>query len=279
MPAPRATPVPSLTPPAIPTALPEGWCFRGMSCAGAAVPSSQDDCCRANLGPGHNASVTTSWCAADQFDAATGQCAAQGCQFCAPPATPTPGPCANLASCNGSCTLTCADGTTVAGQCASDANGACQCSAVCAAPTPCGAGECFDTLTGSCTGQSCGPGLHCSLPDEICDVGGQRCPCQPPPPLPHGHICCQCKDHGPACIDFSYVEVQPICPPGCETFLGQECDAAGAACVALTPCATDHDCDDGNDCTVDRCTASGCTHDCVCVGPAACGPGPGSGAP
>jgi hypothetical protein len=47
--------------------------------------------------------------------------------------------------------------------------------------------------------------------------------------------------------------------------------------VPLIPCASDTDCDDGNGCTIDRCTADGCTHDCVCVGPMACGPGPGRG--
>ena len=194
---------------------------------------------------------------------------------CGPTPTPVPGPCANLATCGGACTLTCADGTTVVGQCASDQSSSCECSAVCAAPTPCGIGECFDTIAFRCTGQPCDGNLHCPLPHQFCDVSGQRCRCQPPPsPLPHGHICCQCKDRVPACFDFSFVEVQPICPPGCDTFLGQECDAATDACVALAPCASDKDCDDGNPCTVDRCMSGGCAHDCVCVGPGACGPGP-----
>jgi hypothetical protein len=131
-------------------------------------------------------------------------------------------------------------------------------------------------MTLSCTGQPCDAALHCPLPNQFCDVSGRRCPCQsPPPPLPHGHICCHCKERVPACFDFSYVEVQPICPPGCDTFLGQECDRTGDTCVPLVPCTTDQDCNDGNGCTIDRCTARGCTHDCVCVGPEACGPGPG----
>ncbi len=280
VPAQRPTPAASGTPPALPTAGPEGWCFRGSSCTGASVPSSLDDCCRSSSRPGQSPfMLAASWCAADQFDASTGQCSAQACQMCAPPATPTPGPCASLASCGGGCTLPCPDGTTVAGQCAPDAGGTCQCAAWCAAPTPCGAGECFDTMTGNCTGQPCDAALHCPLPNEVCDIGGQRCPCQPPAPLPQGHICCQCKDRTPACIDFSYAEVQPICPPGCDTLMGQECDAAGTSCVALAPCASDQDCDDGNSCTVDRCSPSGCTHDCVCVGPGECGPGPTRGAP
>ncbi len=272
----RPTAPPSVTPSAIPTIVPEGWCFHGSSCGGGSVPSSQEDCCRPAFAPGASMGLAASWCASDQFDAVTGQCSAEGCQVCTPPPTPTPGPCANLAACGGGCTLTCADGTTVGGQCMPDASGACQCSALCAAPTPCGVGECFDPVTDICTGRPCDARLHCPLANEVCDVGGQRCPCQPAPPLPQGHICCQCKDQAPACIDFSYVEVQPICPPGCEAFMGQECDTAGASCVPLAPCATDQDCDDGNACTADRCTASGCTHDCVCVGPAGCGPGPGS---
>jgi hypothetical protein len=30
------------------------------------------------------------------------------------------------------------------------------------------------------------------------------------------------------------------------------------------PCTSDADCDDGNGCSVDRCTTSGCVHECVC---------------
>lgn len=190
-------------------------------------------------------------------------------------ATPTPGACADAATCTGPCTVTCADGMAVAGTCVGDAAHACGCSAACRAPTPCGAGQCFDTLTFRCTGQACGPGLHCPLPNQLCDVSGRFCPCEPPPPPAHGRICCQCKEPVPACFDLQFVEAQPICPPGCETFVGQECDGRTDQCVPLTPCAADKDCDDQNGCTRDRCTADGCVHDCLCVGPHACGPGPG----
>jgi hypothetical protein len=312
LPAVQPTPLASATPLATPTPETEGRCFKGPNCAGQSVPLAQDECCRA-ANPSSIFPGITSWCPPDQIDPSTAGCDATACQTCGdcgdrpacnglcatrcpdgsiqsgvceadsschcsatcgPTPSPTAGPCANLTSCGGVCALTCADGTTVAGQCA-DQNGTCQCTAVCAAPTPCGIGECFDTMTLSCTGQPCGAGLRCPLPNQFCDVSGRRCPCQPPPPpLPHGHICCQCKHRVPACFDFSYVEVQPICPPGCETFLGQECDRTSDTCVPLAPCATDQECDDGNRCTIDRCTASGCTHDCVCVGPEACGPGP-----
>jgi hypothetical protein len=270
-----ATPLPETTP--TPTSTPdaEGRCFKGSDCGGASVPASQEACCRLEPQPAQGTSGGGFWCPPDAFDAATGQCATAGCIACWPAPTPTPEPCANLTTCGGPCNRTCGDGTIVAGQCAGQAGGGCECSALCTSPTPCGIGECFDSVTQHCTGQPCDSTLRCSLPNQICDVGGLRCPCRPaPPPLPHGQICCQCKDRTPACFDFSFVEVQPICPPGCETFIGKECAAAIDSCVALTPCASDKDCNDGNPCTIDRCTATGCAHDCICVGPAGCGPGP-----
>lgn len=33
----------------------------------------------------------------------------------------------------------------------------------------------------------------------------------------------------------------------------------------VEPCVTDGDCDDGNGCSVDRCTENGCASDCACV--------------
>jgi hypothetical protein len=313
LPVPQATQPPSVTPRATPTPEAEGRCFRGPNCTGQSVALSQEHCCRA-AGLAVSLSGVTSWCPPDQIDPSTGGCEANACQTCGdcgdrpdcngpcavvcadgsmrsgacgtdsgchcsatcgPTPSPTAGPCANLSSCSGDCSLTCADGTTVVGQCGQDRNGTCECTAVCAAPTPCGIGECFDTIALRCTGQPCGGRLRCPLPNQFCDVSGRRCPCQPPPrPLPRGHICCECKERVPACFDFSYAEVQPICPPGCDAFLGQECDRTSDTCVALAPCATDQDCDDGNGCTFDRCTAGGCAHDCVCVGPEACGPGP-----
>jgi len=198
----------------------------------------------------------------------------------APPTTPTPGPCADGADCSGACVVTCADGTSLAGQCVGGVTNRCECSVACSAPTPCGGVQCFDTITQRCTGQPCGPGLRCALPNQVCDLGGRRCQCEEPspPPLPHGHVCCECKSSGPACFDFAFVEVQPSCPPGCETFVGQACDPASDACAPLAPCSADTDCDDGNGCTIDQCTPDGCTHACVCVGPGlGCGPGPTRG--
>lgn len=196
---------------------------------------------------------------------------------CGETPTPTPGPCGDGADCSGACVVTCADGTSLAGQCVGGANNRCECSVTCGAPTPCGGGQCFDTITQRCTGQPCGAGLRCALPNQVCDLSGRRCPCEQPspPPLPHGHVCCECKSSGPACFDFGFVEVQPSCPPGCETFAGQACDPASDSCAPLAPCSTDKDCDDGNGCTIDQCTPDGCTHACACVGPGpGCGPGP-----
>jgi hypothetical protein len=93
----------------------------------------------------------------------------------------------------------------------------------------------------------------------------------PTPILPHGHTCCQCENA--ACTDFSWVEVEPVCPVGCQTVMDADCEGAchggpgdtPATCVSLMPCASDADCDDGNTCTVDHCTINGCTHECVCL--------------
>jgi hypothetical protein len=92
----------------------------------------------------------------------------------------------------------------------------------------------------------------------------------PTPMLPHGHTCCECGNAG--CEDFAWVEVEPVCPLGCQIVMDAECEApchggpqsGSATCVPLTPCNADDDCDDGNPCTADRCTINGCTHACVC---------------
>jgi hypothetical protein len=92
----------------------------------------------------------------------------------------------------------------------------------------------------------------------------------PTPALPHGHTCCECGNA--TCTDFAWVEVERVCPLGCQTFLDAECEApchpgpvgGPAVCVPLTPCTTDADCDDGNGCSMDQCTIDGCTHVCVC---------------
>lgn len=249
-PVPRFTPTPSGTPP-----------VQDVNCADRSVCAGR---CTRQCSDGR---VESGVCRA----AATCECSAS----CDAVPTPSPGPCADAANCSGACVFTCPDGTTVAGKCLGDSQNVCSCSAECHVPTPCGAGQCFDTLTFHCTGQSCGPGLHCPLPNQLCDVSGRFCPCEPPPPPAHGTICCQCKEPAAACFNLQFADVQPICPRGCETFAGQQCDGRTGHCLPLTPCTSDKDCDDQNGCTQDRCTADGCVHDCLCVGPQACGPGPG----
>jgi hypothetical protein len=148
-----------------------------------------------------------------------------------------------------------------------------QCSAV-----PCG---------GSCTiSPPCTPRPDAACPDDVmlgtCVLNPfNGCQCQPtqpitPTPLPtpvlyHGHTCCECA--AAVCTDFAWVEVEPTCPSGCETFADAECEApcrggpqsGPAACVPLTSCVADADCDDGNGDTADRCSAGRCTHQCVYV--------------
>ncbi len=116
----------------------------------------------------------------------------------------------------------------------------------------------FDPSTGQCAAGGCD---NCLPP-----------PTPTPPPI--GRICWQCTEPTPSCLTLSLGDVQPTCPPGCTTFVQQECDPRSDTCVPPMPCSTDPDCDDGNGCTVDRCIAGACTHDCVCVGPMGCSPGP-----
>ena len=274
----RSTPVPRSTPTPGGTPALDGQCFVGLECMGVSFAATRERCCRSGNRP-DGAPAAASWCPPEQFDASTGRCAANLCVPCAPtlPAeTPTPRGCGDGTTCGGQCSATCTDGTTAVGECLRDRSDHCACSAECAQPASCGAGQCFDTIAFRCTGQPCGSNQRCPLPNQFCDLSGSRCPCAPPRP-PHGRVCCQCKDAPHACFDFSFSEVQPICPPGCGTYVGQECDPASDSCVSLTPCAADADCDDGNGCTIDRCSPEGCMHDCVCVGPMGCGPGPGHG--
>jgi hypothetical protein len=104
------------------------------------------------------------------------------------------------------------------------------------APTPgCPARQCFDTITFSCTGQACGPDGHCALPNQFCDVSGHRCPCASPSPPPRGVVCCQCADAVHGCFSLPFVETQPVCPPGCNPFVGERCDPATGTCVSPSP--------------------------------------------
>jgi hypothetical protein len=227
-----------------------------------------------------------------QADAA-GTCQCVPVQTPTPTPTPTPvSPQCSSVPCGGSCTICppcspdtiCPLASCWLGACQPDDAGVCQCVPV-QAPTPtpqCSGVPCG----GSCTiSAPCTPGPNTVCPDfvvlgecQLDPLNGCQCqPAQPVTPTPaptpvlyHGHTCCACADA--ACADFAWVEVEPVCPLGCQTFTDAECEApchggpvsGPATCASLTPCTTDADCDDGNGCTADRCTIDGCTHQCVC---------------
>jgi hypothetical protein len=127
-------------------------------------------------------------------------------------------------------------------------------------------GACPNLAESLCLGLECFP-LMVAVNNAL-----HGCPTPAPTPtLPHGRTCCECADA--ACRDFTWVEVEPTCPLGCQTFSDAACEEADChggpstgpiTCVALTPCTTDAECDDGNGCTADQCTTDGCTHACVC---------------
>jgi|SRR5579862_2419469 len=155
-------------------------------------------------------------------------------------------------------------------------------------PTPTPTPQCSNVpCEGSCVVfPPCTPSPDSSCPNSVqlgmCALNPLNgCQCEPvqpvtptptpPPVLYHGHICCECP--GAACVNFAWVEVEPMCSAdNCVTFIDAECEApchggpqsSPAVCVSLTPCTTDADCDDGNGCTADNCTIDGCTHQCVC---------------
>lgn len=153
-----------------------------------------------------------------------------------------------------------------------------QCSACvpCAAATPVTC-DARDTCGGDCAA-ACADGRRAA---GVCTTNNGQCACaancsEPTPTigLPHGHICCECQTPLAACLEFDFIEVERSCPLGCTTVLNGHCDPGTKGCRPPTTCATDEDCRDGNPCTIDRCTPAGCEHDCVCLGPSACGPGP-----
>jgi hypothetical protein len=269
----RSTPTAAATPPL------QGFCYVGPNCQGASFPAPQEKCCQL-LRPNTAPSFATSWCPPDYTDPSTGQCLSGECMACPlPPPSPD---CGDRPECSGACTVACPDGRIERGTCQSGLS--CTCNATCPAPTStpaaCRVGQCFDPATSQCTGQACNPDQPCSSSTQVCDVNEEHCPCSPPPtipPPPQGTICCQCNDPLPKCFDFHYVEVERLCPTGCQTVLNGKCDPISRTCMPPSTCSADSDCDDGNPCTRDRCTAGSCIHDCLCVGANACGPGPVTG--
>lgn len=291
-PAPTATPEPTWTP---------GPCDTGSTCGGPCPFTCADGTavtgeCMTLLTPGNPAEPRGPICA----------CRGE----CPQPPTPTPGPsgCGSGDSCGGACTGICADGSTAPGECVPVIfNGpiilpggpipprGCQCipqdCSQSPTPTPgpngCGSGDtCGGSCQGTCPDGSTAPGKCVPLifngpilpgSGPIPPGSGCQCitECAQPPPLPHGTICCQCGTPVNECFDLNWVEVTPACPDGCETMVQGTCDDSTHTCTPPTPCTTDSDCTDDNSCTIDRCDGGVCEHDCVCLAPGACGPGPG----
>ena len=224
------------------------------------------------------------------------------CNQPTPPPTSTPGPCESSGSCSGPCPVTCSDGTTVMGQCATlltpgdvgkPRGPICACQGDCPqppTPTPgqCGtSAHCTGTCPFICPDGTAVTGQCVVLPGGMDAPGPGICGCvancgAPPPtfpPLPRGTICCQCGAPARKCVDVHWVEVTPACPDGCTAVANGTCDERTNTCAPPTPCSSDRDCDDSNACTVDRCNGGACEHDCVCVTPGACLPGPAMGNP
>lgn len=215
----------------------EQWCTSGLGvtvdCIIVAVTNALDDCGISGLGGPCGGFV------ADPKECAPGLI----CQF--PGVPDIPG--------------TCVVGPTPTPQCSSV-----PCGGDCVICPTCPSGE-------LCFGPVCRSGV-CELnPFTGCQCVPVSTPTPSPTPvLDHGHTCCQCENN--SCTDFAWVEVEPLCPGGCQTFQDAECEAlchpgpstGSSTCVSLTPCTADADCDDGNGCTADHCTIDGCTHACVC---------------
>ena len=161
---------------------------------------------------------------------------------CPSPPSPTPGACGAGNACQGTCTATCADGTTAIGTCVDvrPVSGAvpttCTCVAACnQQPTP----------TPQCASVPCG-GTCAIIP--LC-LPGAACP--------NVVIAGECR------IDASgSCQCQPGSPP---------------IATPLPICHTDADCTDDDACTNDHCVNGVCEHACICLnasGTPACCPGP-----
>ncbi len=157
-------------------------------------------------------------------------------------------PCGSDATCGGSCTISCADGTSVAGTCVTSEDGPCACTAECnPLPTP-----------GPC--------------DSVAQCGGQ-CPFV-------------CQDGNVTTGRCAIVVVDPLDPSGgttgpvCKCFA--DCPGPPKATPTPGPCADDATC--GGSCTVTCSDGSTATGSCApssravpgapCVCTASCGPPP-----
>ncbi len=90
---------------------------------------------------------------------------------------------------------------------------------------------------------------------------------------------CQCVE--PACAVSQCIDLRSGRCTGEPCSASQPCSkpeevcdflALRCPCTEAKPCTADPDCDDGRPCTLDRCTASGCQHSCVCANAFSCLP-------
>ena len=159
-------------------------------------------------------------------------------------------------------------------------------------PTPeCGSIPCEGTCA---IGPVCIPGTPCPKYPTLlgtCQLVSGTCICVPGTPLPTPTtppppVCVgDCNGDGRVTISELMTGVNialgSVLPHECPAFCNLGCGPGPgfrlptvdclvrAANNALhgcpAGCTTDQDCDDGNGCTIDHCTSSGCVHLCLCV--------------
>ena len=215
------------------------------------------------------------------FRQARGNCRAEasGCTTtCIPALVPVPTEC--LRQCGGQLADCARQVAADARQCAEGCNAAADrpaCLRSCAESAATGGSACstaFHACLDQCRGTVPPGGCRCGEPctNEL----GVEGVCLPAPTDPlRGCRCMVPPCRVGQCLDVATGSCTgEACGPGQPCIGGQVCDflAVKCPCREGQPCTTDADCDDGRNCTVDRCGENGCTHDCLCVGLFACGP-------
>ncbi len=125
--------------------------------------------------------------------------------------------------------------------------GECTTSSDCGDGRVCVSGACYDRSVGCTADRDCPAGLVCSKSECIA-----KTLCSNDDDCPDGQTCvgslCQVGEAPPDCT------ADADCP-------GSTCNLSTGKCVVVEPaCEADADCDDGDDCTLDQCTASECAH-------------------
>jgi len=180
--------------------------------------------------------IESGWCVIGGACRGEGTKAAQGCLVCDPAASDTAW-------------------TAVAANTGCDDGNACSVGERCDGAGSCvGDTSCNDHIV--CTDDSCDPLVGCAhdVVDDWCLIGGT------------------CHTSG-AAIANGCATCDPTSTPydWTATASGVSCDngdpcPANAACDGLGACVGDGSCDDGDACTIDECTPTGCLHDQVALG-------------